>query len=70
MILKVNDTEDFNLAMKLNVNYDLRVIEVTVTAWNKKQNTMQTKCFPAKDFSEALSYYELQEHFLLGAKRM
>ena len=56
--------------MKLNVNYDLRVIEVTVTAWNKKQNTMQTKCFPAKDFSEALSYYELQEHFLLGAKRM
>ena len=69
MILKVNDTKDFNISMNLNINYDLRFIEVTVATWNKNKNTMQKKCFPAKDFSEALSYYELQEHFLFGTEK-
>ena len=36
MTLKANDTCDFNIALNLNVNYDLEYIELTVTIWNKK----------------------------------
>ena len=64
MMLKVNDTCDFSIALNLNVNYDLEKIELTVTAWNKRKHTTQTKTFPAAEFSQALAYYNQQEKLL------
>ena len=65
MVLKVNDTEDFNLAMNLRINWDLKFIEVTVSLWNKKKNTMRTKTFPAADFDKALDYFSQEEKMFL-----
>lgn len=61
MILKVNDTHDFNISMHLNINYDLEYIELTVNTWNKANHTTQTKRFAASEFSQALAYYNQQE---------
>lgn len=69
MILKVNDTPDFNVTLNLNINYDLEYIEFTVNAWNKKKHTKLTKQFPASDFSQALAYFKQQES-LFGADGM
>lgn len=67
MILKVNDTEDFNIAMNLNVYYKAGYVEVTVKVWNKKTNTIKTKVFSAVDFAEAVAYYERESQFLIGS---
>ena len=61
MILKVNDTHDFNISMHLNINYDLEYIDLTVNTWNKVNHTTQTKQFSVNDFSQALAYYNQQE---------
>lgn len=68
MILKVRDEKEFNISMRLNINYDLEYIELTVNIWNKKAHTTITKTFKADHFSEALRYFEQQEAFLLGKK--
>ena len=68
MILKVRDEHGFNISMRLNVNYDLEYIELTVNVRNDRVNTMQTKTFAASQFSEALAYYRRQEAFLFGGK--
>lgn len=68
MILKVRDEGDFNLSMRLNINYDMEYIEVTVYTQNKKAHTAITKMFKADRFSEALRYFEQQEAFLFGEK--
>ena len=65
MVLKVNDTEDFNLTMNLRIEWDLQYIEVTVSLWNKMKNTMTTKTFPAAEFMKAIVYYEQQEKMFL-----
>lgn len=61
MILQVNNTSMFNLSMRLNINYELRYIEVTVSLWNKAKHTTQTKTFPAAEFDKAIDYYNQQE---------
>lgn len=66
MILKVRDEQDFNLSMKLIVNYELEYIEVSVSAWNKKAHTRTMKFFKANEFSDALATYRQQEKFLFG----
>ena len=66
MQLKVNDTADFNIALTLNISYELKYIETTVSVWNKKANTVKTKTFPAQSFAEALDYFDRQERFLIG----
>ena len=68
MILKARDEGDFNLSMRLNINYDMEYIEITVHVWNKKAHTTIAKTFKADRFSEALRYFEQQEAFLLGKK--
>lgn len=61
MVLKANDTRDFNMSMNLNINYDLEYIELTVNTWNKVNHTTQTKQFAASEFSQALAYYSQQD---------
>ena len=68
MIRKARDEGDFNLSMRLNINYDMEFIEITVHVWNKKAHTTIAKTFKADRFSEALRYFEQQEAFLLGKK--
>lgn len=61
MILKVNDTPEFNLSLNMNVNYDLEYIELTVNLCNKKKHTALTKQFQASDFAAALACYRQYE---------
>lgn len=68
MILYVNDTTDFNISLKLNIELELEYIEIVVCIHNKKAHTIQTKQFPAQDFSKALAFYRQQEHLLIGSK--
>ena len=68
MILKVRDEGDFNLSMRLNINYDMEYIEVTVYVQNKRAHTAITKTYKADDFREALRYFEQKEAFLFGKK--
>ena len=68
MILKVRDEGDFNLSLRLNINYDMECIEVIVYVQNKRAHTAITKTYKANDFHEALSYFEQQERFLFGKK--
>lgn len=66
MILKVNDTEDFNITMNLDICYEAGRIEITVNVRNKKANTVRTRVFPSVDFDEAINYYERESKFLIG----
>lgn len=68
MIMKVRDERDFNLSMRLNINYDMEYIVIAVSVWNKKAHTTITETFKADHFSEALRYFEQQEAFLFGKK--
>lgn len=65
MVLKVNDTADFNLSMNLNINWELEYIEVTVSLENKKKNTRRTKTFPAAEFERAIAHFEEEERMFL-----
>lgn len=66
MILKVRDTEFFNLSLKLIINYELEYIELIVQVKNKLAHTGTMKTFSAGRLSEALAYYSQQEHFFFG----
>lgn len=68
MILKVNDTKNFNVSLKLTIDCDLEYLGLIVCSQDKKMHTTLTKQFPAEDFPQALAYYKQQEDFLLGNK--
>ena len=68
MILKVRDEKDFNISMKLNIEYELEYITVQVSVWNKKAGTQRTQSFNPSRFSEALAYYRQAEAFLFGGE--
>lgn len=68
MILKVMDEQDFNLCMRLNIDYELGYIEVTVRVWNKKTDKFTTKTFPAAEFAAALAYFRQQKEFFFDSK--
>lgn len=65
MLLKANDTADFNLTMNLRIDWELEYIELIVSTWNKKTNKTITKTFPAAEFDKALTYFEQQERMFL-----
>lgn len=61
MTIKVNDTPSFNISLNLSVDCEAEVIELTVTAWNKKNNAVERKKFSANDFPAALAYFREKE---------
>lgn len=61
MMIKVNDTPSFNVSLELSVNCEAEVIELTVTAWDKKNGTVEKKQFAANAFPAALSYFREKE---------
>lgn len=66
MILKVNDTDYANVRMTLDINYDLKYIEVIVSATNKVTHKVNTKVFRANEFDRALAYYNHCKAFMCG----
>lgn len=63
MTLKVNDTDFFNLEMKVIINYDIELIQIMVKFWNKTTHKIEKKFFNANDFSDAIKYYNRIEKF-------
>lgn len=68
MRLKVNDTEDYNLTLDLNVNYEHECISVSVTLWDKKKHTINSQAFAGDEFHKALSCYRQFENTYFGAR--
>ena len=64
MILKCNDTKQFNITMNLNINWDLESMGITVTVWNKTAHTRVTKQFAANELDKANAFFKEQEYFL------
>lgn len=66
MILSVRNERDFNLSMQLDIDYKRECIGIIVQAWDKKAGDLQTKTFPASQFSAALEYYRQTEKSMFG----
>lgn len=66
MILKVNDNDYANVSMQLDINCELKYINVIVKATNKVTHKVTMKTFYANEFDHALTYYAKCEEFLCG----
>ena len=66
MILKVNDNANFNLSLKLNINYDMGYVEFYVILYNKNNKRKQMQVFDADKFDRALKHYEQQEKMFIA----
>lgn len=64
MLLKLNDNDFYSLIMRLNINYKLEYIEVTVSFTNKINGKQKTKQFSASEFSRALACYNEIENMM------
>ena len=64
MILKIDGDEFYSLIMRLNINYKLEYIEVTVSFTNKINGKQTTKQFAANEFPKALAYYNEIENIM------
>lgn len=69
MILKVNDTPDFNLTLDLNVDYESESIEVEVGFWDKRAHSRTHYTYPAERFGAALDMYRSCETMIAEANR-
>lgn len=50
MLLKGNESDFYSLSMRLNINYKLEYMEITVSFTNKLKNKQTTKQFSASEF--------------------
>lgn len=64
MLLKINDNDFYAIAMRLNINYKLEYIEITVSFTNKLKGKQTTKQFAASEFSKALACYNEIENLM------
>ena len=62
MILRTNDTEKFNLSMRLCVDDELEEITVYITFWNKKTGVTTGFEYPANEYRTALAKYRELEN--------
>lgn len=64
MILKVNDTKKFNIAMNLSIDYEAEEIAIHIKHWDKQNGTICGYDYPASEFSAALAKFkELENHY-------
>lgn len=68
MRLKVNNTNEFNLTLDLNVDYENERITVVVHFWNKMQHQTTTWEYAASEFDQALATYRQLEEAHFGGK--
>lgn len=64
MLLKGNESDFYSLSMRLNINYKLEYMEITVSFTNKLKNKQTTKQFSASEFSRALACYNEIENMM------
>lgn len=68
MRLKVNDTEDFNLTLDLNVDYEGGCLPVVVRLWDKKAHKTIAWEYHGGTFGQALEKYDELEKAYFGGK--
>ena len=61
MIIKANNTPSFSISLNLSVNCEAEALDLTVTAWDKKNETVEKKQFAADSFPAALAYFREKE---------
>lgn len=57
-MLQVINTEKFNLAMDINVDYEAEKIEVRISFTDYTKHDRYTYSYPASEFSAALAKFE------------
>lgn len=67
MRLKVNDTNEFNLTLDLNVDYDNERITVLVAFWDKMKHQTTHWEYDAGQFDLALAKYRQLEKTYFGS---
>lgn len=64
MILKVNNNDNFNLSLKLQIDYDNEYIEFLVILDNKINHMRKMDIFRADGFKKALQKFREYEQFI------
>lgn len=62
LILKVNDTNKFNITMNLGIDYEAEEITIHIKHWEKQNGTISGYDYPASEFSAALAKFEELEN--------
>ena len=62
MILKVNDTEKFNISMTLHIDDEAEEITVHIKHWNKQTGVINGYDYPAAEYSKALAKFKELEN--------
>lgn len=72
MIYRVNDSEHFNLVLRITPIENHRQfdahIEIDVALWNKKNGRTMRKKFDAANFYQALRLYDEYEDMFFGKR--
>lgn len=64
MILKVNSNPNFKLVLKLDIDYELKQINILVILDNLKNHKREMKPFKGNQLEEAMTQYKLWEEFI------
>lgn len=64
MTLKVNSNPNFILSLKLNIDYELKNIDILVILDNIKNNKRDMKTFKGNELDKALQQYNHYEEFI------
>lgn len=64
MLLRSHNNDFYSLTMRLNINYKLEYIEITVSFANEANGKQTTKQFAASEFSKALACYNEIENIM------
>lgn len=69
MILKVNDTEKFNISMTLHIDDEEEKITVHIKHRNKQTGVIDEYEYPATEYSMALAKFKELESVKIGGKQ-
>lgn len=58
MILKVNDTEKFNISMTLHVDWEDKKINIHIKNYNKQAGVVHSYEYPADAFDKAIAKFD------------
>lgn len=64
MILKTNSNPNFILSLKLNIDYDLKNIDILVILDNIKNHKREMQVFKGNELEQALQQYNHYETFI------
>jgi hypothetical protein len=64
MILKTNSNPNFILSLQLNIDYDLKNIDILVILDNIKNHKREMQVFRGNELEKALQQYNHYEEFI------